>query len=833
MNKKKHSLISPILHIFVLSNFAIAQPLYDILSRNAEFLVAHQLKPFNFIFLVLTLSLIIPLLLGILVIFSGIFGKFIRSWVHSLIVALLVSLILMPVVKKMGGISGELLITGTAIAGLVAAISYVRFRGVRLFLTYLSPVILLFPSLFIFNTQVSKLVFSRFKFENSSKNINKKNLPSIVFVIFDEFCLVDLMDKDHNIDSVRYPNFAALAKDSYWFRNATTVADGTVQAVPAILTGMYPQKGLLPIYPDHPKNLFIMLCSDYFLNVFEAVTQLCPAELCQDRDHVENGFSHIALFSIDLFMVYSHMMFPSDYEKKLPSVSQNWGGFIQGSFVPSFRKKFEAKQVGMKDSYDQFVVSLRKTSQPSLYFIHLSTPHSPWIFLPSGARHNGGGLNFFDREQWVENINLVSCKYQQYLMQVGYVDKLLGQLMNKLKKINRYDSSLIVITADHGVSFRPGDKRRPLTETNYREILPVPLFIKKPFQEQGVVSDKNVQTIDILPTLADILDLELPWKVDGSSALDDSLLEIKEKICYGRRDFKKMVFRADFEDKYEGLNQKLALFNSGEKPDGVFRMGPHHEFLGRSLKDMNVINGVGMSYELDQKMLYESVDLKSGFLPAFIKGQIDVKNRFNGSLDLIFAVNGMIQASTKTYEEEGVLRFAAMLSEDAFRQGKNEIEVFAVKDEKGQIQLIRCFEKNLEYTHALLSGDSEIKTTEGNSIPIIPKAMESYLDSAGLDNGIYYFSGWAVDPGEFEPAKSILIFKDGKIVFFEHPNAARPDVAEHFRKDSIRNVGFSIKIPQELVGDVKGSCIRVFALSQGGDASELNYPTDYPFGGKS
>ena len=53
-------------------------------------------------------------------------------------------------------------------------------------------------------------------------------------VIFDELPLTSLMDEKRQIDPVRYPNFAALADDGYWFRNATTVTDYTVQAVPAI-----------------------------------------------------------------------------------------------------------------------------------------------------------------------------------------------------------------------------------------------------------------------------------------------------------------------------------------------------------------------------------------------------------------------------------------------------------------------------------------------------------------------------------------------------------------------------------------------------------------------
>jgi arylsulfatase A-like enzyme len=51
------------------------------------------------------------------------------------------------------------------------------------------------------------------------------------------------------------------------------------------------------------------------------------------------------------------------------------------------------------------------------------------------------------------------------------------------------------------------------------DVLPVPLFIKEPNQRKGKISDVNAQAIDVLPTIADLLDVPLPWKVDGVSLI--------------------------------------------------------------------------------------------------------------------------------------------------------------------------------------------------------------------------------------------------------------------------------------------------------------------------
>ena len=79
--------------------------------------------------------------------------------------------------------------------------------------------------------------------------------PPIVFIILDEFPTTSLLNEHHQIDAVRYPNFAALARNATWFRNTTTVSSATAQAVPAILTGKYPDTGQrLPHAADHPHN---------------------------------------------------------------------------------------------------------------------------------------------------------------------------------------------------------------------------------------------------------------------------------------------------------------------------------------------------------------------------------------------------------------------------------------------------------------------------------------------------------------------------------------------------------------------------------------------------
>ena len=76
--------------------------------------------------------------------------------------------------------------------------------------------------------------------------VNGARTP-VVFISLDEFSLASLLRAPGEIDARRYPNFAALARQSTWFANTTPSGDGTRWATPAVLAGVLPDKRRIPI----------------------------------------------------------------------------------------------------------------------------------------------------------------------------------------------------------------------------------------------------------------------------------------------------------------------------------------------------------------------------------------------------------------------------------------------------------------------------------------------------------------------------------------------------------------------------------------------------------
>ena len=511
------------LHLLVLFGLALAQPLYDLLARYPQFFVARHSGLVELGLLTLALSLLFPALFLLPdAVLLRLYPRLLPWWRNSLIL-LLLCLIALPVLKRAGMESAAILLPTALFLSAAATYAYRRFPFIRLFVSLLIPSILIFPSIFLLGPGISTLVYTT---QSSSESELQLSAPAqsdapLVMVVFDELPLNSLLNREGEIDPLRFPNFAALARDSYWFPETQTISDSTMHAVPALVTGRHPERRRLPIATEHFPTLFNLLAGSHRMKVIESVTQLCPVEIC-DSVFATSALDRLESLASDLSIIYGHLILPGKWASKLPGVRQNWGNFADRGFP--LKDRFQRASGDAVRTFELFLASLKREDSTSFYFLHTPLPHSPWIYLPSGKQH--GSRKALRRlrsgSKWIEDESAVGVALQLHLLQVGFVDRLLGRLIKRLKEEDLYDRSLIVIVADHGISFIPGLHPRRLHLMNYRQILSVPLLIKAPGQDRGQRIDGRVETIDLLPTISDILKLEIPWPMNGSSLLSKS-----------------------------------------------------------------------------------------------------------------------------------------------------------------------------------------------------------------------------------------------------------------------------------------------------------------------
>lgn len=676
------------LHLFGLWAFAVAQPLFDVLSRNPEFFVARRSPPMEVAALAFVLSLAAPSAMVLVGVFSGLVRQPVRTWVHSSFVMALISIAVLTPLNQMTGAPGWAAIAAALVLGLGATAAYVRFRGVRQFMSVLSLAVVLFPAVFVFGSPVKEVIFP--------PEAAKKAFPAvggsapIVMVVFDELPLTSLLDENGQVDSALYPHFAELAGGSYWFRHATTVSAFTAHAIPPIVTGQFPQHNL-PTAANYPENLFTLLGDSYDLTVIESQTQLCPDTLCTDL--LAEGSLGERMYSLlwDVGAVYLALIVPPDMSDGLPDVTRTWGEFKARKVyreagkaldpIPSIRNRVLL--------FRRFLDSLGPSGQPNLYFLHVNLPHWPWEYLPSGRTYGGGTVHGLAGDVWQNEWALIQA-FQRHLLQVGYTDKLLGDLMAKLKSVGLYDSSLLVITADHGSSFRLNDHYRHVSDTNISDIMAVPLFIKLPHQREGVLSKRPVQLIDVLPTMLDALGIPPAWKMDGVSAIADEFPERSRLTMSQGVDRKFYVAPADVV-RSEALKWKLDLLGSAGTPDRLFRIGPQRHWIGRRVDKSGITATASPTVTLEHATVFDHIQRESDFIPTRIEAAFTDTQETGSPLRFAIAVNGTIRAVTEARKSTGQGgNFSAIVPESAFEAGRNRVEVFQIANgSTGQTELRR------------------------------------------------------------------------------------------------------------------------------------------------
>jgi hypothetical protein len=662
-------------HITVLWTLAVAQPLFDLLGRNPEFFATRGSPPGDIVAFALLVTFAVPLVVIGAEWLAGLAGDAVALTVHLVCVAVLVGAIALQAISLAGTVPALAIALGL---GAAAAVAYVRLPPARAFLTVLGPAPIVFLALFLFVSDVSDLVFP------ASADVQAAHVRAtapVVLVIFDELPVHSLMAADGRIDARRYPNFARLARDATWYRNTASVDQDTPYAVPAILDGRLPRQDHLPVAADHPQNVFSLLGDRYQLHVREDATALCAPSVCTDADRP--GFrGRMRSLWDDLSLVYAHEVLPDDLERELPSVTETWGDFNGGLETSAavadtrvVRRETKAERYkrihanlaqGRPGRFEEFVDGIEGGRQPRLHLIHILLPHVPFQYLPDGRFYRSSpkeALTGLDGRPGYGIPFVVEQAYQRHLLQLQATDRLLGKLLDRLHEVGIYDRAVVGVVADHGISFRLGHDRRLVRRANVQDIAPVPFLLKAPGQERGRISDRPLQTIDVLPTIADVLGVDIPWKVDGRSALAPSKPRRREIIA---KKFKHsyLVDTPTFEGaKRAALARKIRLFGRD-----LYAFGPRPDLLGRA------VPAGGRKVAMDPG---------SGFVPAHVAGTIPDGPR-GGGRTVAVAVNGSIAATGVTFTLEGAdeEQYSLIVPERAFREGANRVQLLLVEGDE-------------------------------------------------------------------------------------------------------------------------------------------------------
>jgi hypothetical protein len=596
-----------LLELFALTGLVVAQPLLDVVGRSPDFFVFRDADSRDIALLAVAITVVPPMVLWALELLAGLFGRRAQRAVHLVLVAGLLGLLALEVAKKVAPARGLAVLLVGVLVGFAGGLLYVRGPAVRLWLRFASPAPIVFLTLFLVASPTSQLLQPPASAAPlSMPGASGVGRPGpIVIVLLDEFPLRSLLDHQGRIDRRLYPNFAGLAAQSVWYRNATGVAGMTGWAVPPILTGTYPAKDLLPISTRFPNNLFTLLGGSYHykMRVFEGMTGLCPAAICPNakqaarqgatskgQDPVDQGgFRRVAR---DSAHVWSQIVSPNESTEdpfttlEEATVDAEETAEMDDSTDPGVRRRL-VQSYKRPVSLQRFLSAIgsQDPDEPALYFVHVLVPHQPWRYLPSGLRYpeRVPGEGKAKGGRWASEPWPVRSNHQRHLMQVAHTDRLIGTVVKRLRDTGLYDPSLLVVTADHGMAFTPGQSSRAnVTDATAPDAMWVPLFIKHHGQRDPSVTDVNWEHVDLVPTVADIMGFQVPWPVDGVSWADPSAAGRRsaDKWFFPRPGLRRTVDgSAGQAEVLRGVTDRLLRPQDGYL--GWFAFGPHAELVGR------------------------------------------------------------------------------------------------------------------------------------------------------------------------------------------------------------------------------------------------------------
>jgi arylsulfatase A-like enzyme/Tfp pilus assembly protein PilF len=261
------------------------------------------------------------------------------------------------------------------------------------------------------------------------------------------------------------PNLDALARGGVMFKYCYTPVPLTLPAHSSIFTGQYPLA-----HRVRDNGMYRLTDS--------AVTL---AEKMKEKGFhtfaVIASFVLLSKFGLDQgFDIYddslnSHKMY-NNYTSEIPA-SLVYTKFLQW-FEKNYHKRFFA-------------------------WVHLYDPHEPYRPPKKYAEK-------FKRD-----------KSGRYNAEVAYTDECIGKIIEKLQAKDVLQKTVVVIMGDHGEAFGEHEEYGHGIFC-YEEALNVPLiFFNQNLFPRGIRVTQRVNLVDVMPTILDVLGMEIPAAVQGKS----------------------------------------------------------------------------------------------------------------------------------------------------------------------------------------------------------------------------------------------------------------------------------------------------------------------------
>lgn len=400
---------------------------------------------------------------------------------------------------------------------------------------------------------------------HKNAHITEQRKPNIVIIVADDMGMGDAGYL--GAEDIRTPNIDKLAASGVQFSQAYVTASVCGPSRSGLLTGVYQQR--FGYGENIPEERWI---TGELENLGIPVEQPMMGEILKKQGYTTQlvGKWHLGLDEhlrpnargFDAF--YGFLNGSHDYYKARKVFSEN------RDYWPIFRNKDMVDYEGYTtEVFTDEVVNFieNNTTNPFFTFVSYNAVHYPWQ-VPQ---------KYLDRLEHIKEEERKLFSGMTLAMDDG-----IGRIIETLKKEGVYENTIVIFISDNG---SPGSEKGRMSRTRglrgwkgdtYEGGIRVPYIMSWPATlQKGIEYKLPVSTLDILPTLSNLLGVEsngAKHDFDGVNLLPYITGEKEERpheSLFFRRDTDFALRKGDYKLTYNSREKKLGvqLFNLSNDPN--------------------------------------------------------------------------------------------------------------------------------------------------------------------------------------------------------------------------------------------------------------------------
>ena len=375
----------------------------------------------------------------------------------------------------------------------------------------------------------------------------KTDIPNIIIIVFDAWSQRHTSLYAYSRPTM--PNLEKFAEKATVYHNHYSAGTFTTPGTASLLTGLYPWShralhlgaAVTPGYVAH--NIFALLSETHSTLGYsqnEYSDQILYALGSELETHIHNwafSLQYSNLYGAPAFDQNPRIAFASFEDNLIKTLKGNDSSMFLGPLLRLYFLRNRAKYaetnrenypIGLPNSSEMFLLGdvvdgaiemLKGIKSPTLAYFHFYPPHDPYCPTKDFYRKFADGWKAPHKpihdlsEEKRDAIDLDSNHrlYDEYL---ASWDSETSRLFDTLKESGLTENSYIFITADHGELFERGITGH-FTKLIYDSLIHTPLIVSRPGQSTREDIHAFTSSVDILPTVANLLGQSIPDWAEG------------------------------------------------------------------------------------------------------------------------------------------------------------------------------------------------------------------------------------------------------------------------------------------------------------------------------